>query len=93
MEILVLRKSSEREYVTVHTSTLHVSRDEILYFKHPRVLTVNGIPSWTFRDKKTTTKSILYFDLILMSTLTWITKKKLERKVKNKEINFVGRET
>ena len=29
---------------------LHVSRDEILHFKHPRVLTVNRIPSRTFRD-------------------------------------------
>ena len=28
-----------------------------------------------------------------MSTLTWITEKELERNVKNKETNFVGRKT
>ena len=43
--------------------------------------------------KTTTTKPILYFDLILMSTLAWITEKELERKVENEETNFVVRKT
>ena len=39
-EILVLRKSFAR-CTSVRTSPLHVSRDEILLFKHPRVSAVN----------------------------------------------------
>ena len=35
----------------------------------------------------------LSFDLISMSTLTWITEKELEREIKPKETNFVGRKT
>ena len=43
----------------------------------------------TFRDKKTpTTKPILSFDLILKSTLAWITEKELEPEIKNKEDQF-----
>ena len=39
----------------------------------------------TFREEKiATTKLILSFDSILMSTLTWITEKELEREMKNK---------
>ena len=36
---------------------LHVSRDEILHFKHPRVSTVNCLPSWTFRDANNNNKA------------------------------------
>ena len=40
----------------------------------------------TFRGKKkTTTKPSLFFDLILMSRLTWITEKELEREINDKE--------
>ena len=55
-----------------------------MHFKHPRVFAVNRIASLTFRDKTTTTKPILYFDLILMSTLTWVTEKVLERDKKQR---------
>ena len=33
----------------------------------------------------------LSLDLILMSTLTWITEKEIEREIKPKETNFVKR--
>ena len=59
---------------------------EILHFKYPRVSTVNRIATRTFRGKKaktTTTKTILSFDLILRSPLTWITEKELKRAIKN----------
>ena len=42
---------------------------------------------WTPRHlegKTTTTKPSLFFDLILMSRLTWKTEKELEREIKNK---------
>ena len=60
-----------RQYVRI---PLHVSRGGILHFKHPPVSEVNRR---TPRNKKktTTTKPILSFDLILMSTLTLITEK------------------
>ena len=35
----------------------HVSRDQILHFKPPRVLTVNRIPYRTFRDKNNNDKA------------------------------------
>ena len=67
---------------------IRVSRGEILHFKYPRVSAVNRIATRTFRGKKaktttTTTKTILSFDLILMSPLTWITEKELKRAIKN----------
>ena len=66
-----------------------VSRGEILHFKYPRVSALNRIATRTFRYKTTTTtKTILSFDLILMSTLTWITEKELEREIKNKGDQF-----
>ena len=44
---------------------------------------------WTPRllegKKKTKTKPSLFFDLILMSRLTWITEKELEREINDKE--------
>ena len=66
-----------------------------MYFKYPCVSSVNCIATRTFRDNKvTTTKPILSFDLILISTLTWITEEELEREIKKtKETNFVGRIT
>ena len=43
---------------------------------------------WSFSG---VTKLLLSFDIILMSTLTWITEKELEReRLKTKETNFVG---
>ena len=62
-----------------------------MQFKNPCVSAVNRIATRTFRDKKTTTttvKPILSFDLLLMSTFTWITKKELEREIKNKGDQF-----
>ena len=62
----------------------------MLQFKRPRVSEVNRIDTWTFiRDKKktTTAKPILSLDLILMSILTRITEKELERGI-TKETNF-----
>ena len=41
----------------------------------------HGHPNFQ-REKKTTTKPSLSFDWILMSTLTWITEKELERDIK-----------
>ena len=67
---------------------LHESRDEILHFEHPRVSAVNRIAFRTQEIKATTTKPILCFELILMSTLTWITEKELEREIKNKGDQF-----
>ena len=62
---------------------------EILYFKYPRVSAVNRIATRTFRDNKTTTtEPILSFDLILMSTLTWITEEELQREIRNKGDQF-----
>ena len=46
---------------------------------------------WTFSS---VTKLLISFDIILMSPLTWITEKVLEReRLKTKETNFVGRRT
>ena len=46
---------------------------------------------WTFSS---VTKLLISFDIILMSPLTWITEKVLEReRLKTKETNFVGRTT
>jgi len=60
-----------------------------LHFKHPGILAVNHIAARTFRDKKaTTTKPILSFDLILKSTLMWITEKELEQEIENKADQF-----
>ena len=42
------------------------------------------ITTHTFREKKKTTRPILSFKFILMSTLTCITEKELEREIKNK---------
>ena len=82
-EILVLAKWS------VRTSTPHVSRGEILYFKNPHVSAVNRIATQTLRDNKiTTTKPTLSFDLILMSALTCITEKELELEIRNKGDQF-----
>ena len=44
---------------------LHVSRDEILHFKHTRVLALNRIASQTFRDKNNNSKSDSFFPLNL----------------------------
>ena len=41
-----------------------------------------------FREKKTTTKPSLFFDLILMSILRWITEKELELEIKNEGDQF-----
>ena len=46
---------------------------------------------WSFSS---VTKLLLSFDIILMSTLRWITEKEIEReRLKTKETNFVGRTT
>ena len=42
------------------------------------------ITTQTFKEKKKTTRPILSFKFILMSTLTWITEKELKREIKNK---------
>ena len=64
--------------------SLHANRIEILHFKYPLVSVVNRITTRTFREKKKQGRSILSFNFILMSTLTWITEKELEREIKNK---------
>ena len=74
---------SEKIVCTFVRPPLHVSRGEILHFKHPHVSAVNRLATRTFREEKiATTKLILSFDSILMSTLTWITEKELERGIK-----------
>ena len=45
---------------------------------------LNRIASLTLEIQTTTTKPILYFDLISMSALTWITEKELERDKKQR---------
>ena len=46
---------------------------------------------WSFSS---VTKLLLSFDIVLMSTLRWITEKEIEReRLKTKETNFVGRTT
>ena len=44
----------------------------------------NRIATRTFREKTTITVSSLFFDLILISTVAWITEKELERETKSK---------
>ena len=63
---------------------LPVSQDESLHLKRPCVLALKRIASLTLEIQTTTTKPILYFDLILMSTLMWITEKELERDKKQR---------
>ena len=46
----------------------------------------------TFRKKKQQ-QSRIFFGVIFLSTLTWITKKELEQVIEIKETNFVGRRT
>ena len=83
------RNFGSRKIVRTYVHTLHVSRGEILYFKYPRVSAVNRIATQSLRDNKiTTTKPILSFDFILMSTLTWITEKELELEIRNKGDQF-----
>ena len=61
-EILVLRKSSVRS-TSARTPLLHVSGDEILHFKHTRVLALNRIASRTFRDKNNKSKADSFFPI------------------------------
>ena len=58
---MVLRKSSVRG--TYVRPPLHVSWDELLHFKHPRVSAVNRIASRTFRDKNNNIKADSFFRL------------------------------
>ena len=51
----------------VRTLPPHVSPIEILHFNYPGVLAVNRIATRIFREKATTTKPILSFDVILMT--------------------------
>ena len=51
------------EYVRPYVRPL--SRDEILHFKHTRVLALNRIASQTFRDKNNNSKSDSFFPLNL----------------------------
>ena len=62
LEILVLRKSSVRS-TSARTPLLHASGDEILHFKHTRVLALNRIASRTFRDKNNKSKADSFFPL------------------------------
>ena len=73
---------SEKIVCTNIRPPLHVSRGEILHVKHPHVSAVNRLATRTFREERTT-KLVLSFDSILMSTLTWITEKELDRGIKN----------
>ena len=58
------------------------------------VLAGNCIATWTFRDKKEQQRRVFFQStLYLMSTLTWITEKELERVIKNKVNEFRGRKT
>ena len=73
---------------------LYVSLGEAVYFKHPCILVVNHMATWTFREKKQQHSWVWFFNLILMYTLTWITEKELELELKKhqtKDTNFVGR--
>ena len=74
---------SEKIVCTFVRPPVHVSRGEILHFKHPHVSAVNRMATRTFREEKNSkTKLILSFDSILMSILTWIAEKELERGIK-----------
>ena len=54
----------------------------------------NCIATWTFREKKEQHRRVFFQStLYLMSTLTWITEKELERVIKNKDNEFRGRKT
>ena len=64
---------------------LHVNRVEILHFKYTRISAVNrSIATRTFRDKNNNNNEAdsQSFDLILKSTLAWITEKELEPEIK-----------
>ena len=61
----------------------HVSRGKILHFKQPRLFAVNRMATRTFREKKQQQSRIFFLDRILMSTLTWITEKDVEREIIN----------
>ena len=83
-EILVLRKSFFHR------------RGQISHFNHPRVSSVNRmatLPPGTFRGEKITTKPSLSFDLILMSTLTWITEKELKPEINKRRRPILLKET
>ena len=63
---------------------LHVSWGEILHFKHPELLTVNPMATWTFRERGREKKKpqqqnrVLLSSILmskLMSKLTWETEK------------------
>ena len=55
----------------------------------PLVSAVNHMAAQTFREEKTNTKKMsLSFHLSLMSTLTWITGKELEREINNNGDQF-----
>ena len=62
---------------------LYVSLGEAVHFKHPCILVVNHMATWTFREKKQQHSWVWFFNLILMYTLTWITEKELELELKN----------
>ena len=58
----------------------------------PLVSAVNHMAAQTFREEKTNNKKMsLSFHLILMSTLTWITGKELEREINNNGDQFGGK--
>ena len=53
-----------------------------------------SLPRGSQRTFSSVTKLLISFDIILMSPLTWITEKVLEReRLKTKETNFVERTT
>ena len=52
------------------------------------VLAGNSMASRTFREKKQQQSRASFFDVIFLSTLTWITEKELERVIKNKGDEF-----
>ena len=83
-EILVLRKSSIRP-------PLHVSRDEILHFKHLRVSAVNRKASRAFRDKNNNNKADSFFRLNFNVYIDVNNGERARAREKTKETNFVER--
>ena len=65
---------------------LHVRRDEILHFKHPRLFAVNPIVSLTFRDKNNNNKadSLFRLNFNVYIDVQWLTEKELEQDKKQR---------
>ena len=79
---------SEKIVRTIVLSPIHVSRGEIFTFQAPARFggKSHGYPD--FKREKYNNKAESFFDLILMTTLRWITEKELEPEIKNEGDQF-----